>query len=85
MLFLGSFVSALVDVLAIIGIIVVGGFLIFFLGDLVLSVLDPDYKRFGKKEKTEEKFEEVKKLPAATEKVEALSFVPQEKVEEHNE
>ncbi|MBO4412675.1 MAG: hypothetical protein J5779_01520 [Clostridia bacterium] len=85
MLFLGSFVSALVDVLAIIGIIVVGGFLIFFLGDLVLSVLDPDYKRFGKKEKTEEKFEEVKKLPAATEKVEALSFVPQEKVEEQEE
>lgn len=82
MLFLGSFVNALVDVLAIIGIIVVGGFLIFFLGDLVLSVLDPDYKRFGKKEKAEEKVEEVKKLPAATEKVEALGFVPEEKVEE---
>ena len=82
MVFLGSFVSALVDVLAIIGIIIVGGFLIFFLGDLVLSVLDPDYKRFGKKEKTEEKVEEVKKLPAATEKVEALGFVPEEKVEE---
>ena len=51
-----SFVNALVDVLAIIGIILVGGFLIFFLGDLVLSILDPNYKRFGRrsKEKKEE-------------------------------
>ena len=52
MVFLGaSFVNALVDVLAIIGIILVGGFLIFFLGDLVLSILDPNYKRFGRRSK----------------------------------
>lgn len=91
MLFLGSFVNALVDVLAIIGIILVGGFLIFFLGDLVLSVLDPNYTRFGRKnkdkkekqdEKSEEK-EEVKALPEVEQKtVEALPFKAEEKVEE---
>ncbi len=91
MLFLGSFVNALVDVLAIIGIILVGGFLIFFLGDLVLSVLDPNYTRFGRKnkdkkekqdEKSEEK-EEVKALPEVEqETVEALPFKAEEKVEE---
>ena len=88
MLFLGSFVNALVDVLAIIGIILVGGFLIFFLGDLVLSVLDPNYTRFGRKnkekkeEKTEDK-EEVKALPEVQEQpVEALTFKAEEPVEE---
>lgn len=92
MLFLGSFVNALVDVLAIIGIILVGGFLIFFLGDLVLSVLDPNYTRFGRKnkekkeEKTEEKTEdkeEVKALPEVQEQpVEALTFKAEEPVKE---
>lgn len=88
MLFLGSFVNALVDVLAIIGIILVGGFLIFFLGDLVLSVLDPNYTRFGRKnkekkeEKTEDK-EEVKALPAVEEQpVEALTFKAEEPAKE---
>lgn len=86
MLFLGSFVNALVDVLAIIGIILVGGFLIFFLGDLVLSVLDPSYNRFGKKkkeEKSEEK-EEVKALPQAENEktVEVLPYKAVEPVEE---
>ena len=88
MLFLGSFVNALVDVLAIIGIILVGGFLIFFLGDLVLSVLDPNYTRFGRKnkekkeEKTEDK-EEVKALPEVQEQpVEALTFKAEEPVKE---
>lgn len=36
-----DFTAVLLNVLAIIGIIVAGGFLIFFLGDLLLSVLDP--------------------------------------------
>ena len=77
-----SFVNALVDVLAIIGIILVGGFLIFFLGDLVLSILDPNYKRFGRrsKEKKEETKEEVKALPQ--EKQEALTFKAEEPAEE---
>lgn len=86
MLFLGSFVNALVDVLAIIGIILVGGFLIFFLGDLVLSVLDPNYNRFGKKKKAEksEEKEEVKALPQAEEEktVEVLPYKAVEPVEE---
>ena len=88
MIFLGSFVNALVDVLAIIGIILVGGFLIFFLGDLVLSILDPNYKRFGKrKAKEEEKTEklekeEVKAIEPAVEKVEALEFKAEEPVVE---
>ena len=86
MVFLGaSFVNALVDVLAIIGIILVGGFLIFFLGDLVLSILDPNYKRFGrrskeKKEKEVEK-EEVKALPQEKQP-EALTFKAEEPAEE---
>lgn len=86
MIFLGSFVNALVDVLAIIGIILVGGFLIFFLGDLVLSVLDPSYNRFGKKKKEEkvEEKEEVKALPQAENEktVEVLPYKAVEPVEE---
>ena len=85
MLFLGSFVNALVDVLAIIGIILVGGFLIFFIGDLVLSVLDPEYKSISKRLKHEEKTkqkEEVKQIPLAKEKVEALDFAPKAESEE---
>jgi len=34
------FVDVLINVLAIIGIIIAGGFLIFFLGDLVISIVD---------------------------------------------
>ena len=82
--FLGAgFVDAFISVLAIIGIILVGGFLIFFLGDIVLSILDPNYKRFGKrrKEKVEEKAEvkveekeEVKQVETEQEKLEELEF-----------
>ena len=62
MIFLG-FVNAFLQVLAIIGIILVGGFVIFFLGDLVLSVLDPNYVRFGKRKKKDEEDEnETKQL-----------------------
>lgn len=43
-----NWVSAFLGVIAIIGIIMVGGFVIFFLGDIVLSVLDPNYVRFGR-------------------------------------
>ena len=83
MLFLGAFVEALVDVLAIIGIILVGGFLIFFLGDLVLSVLDPSYTRFGKKKnknKDEDK-DKVKEIEDVKE-VEKIEYT--EPVEENN-
>ncbi len=61
MIFLG-FVNAFLQVLAIIGIILVGGFVIFFLGDLVLSVLDPNYVRFGKRKKKEEDENETKQI-----------------------
>ena len=83
MLFLGAFVEALVDVLAIIGIILVGGFLIFFLGDLVLSVLDPSYTRFGKKKnknKDEDK-DKVKEIEDVKE-IEKIEYT--EPVEENN-
>lgn len=54
--FLGAgFGDAFISVLAIIGIILVGGFLIFFLGDLVLSVLDPEYVHFWQRKKNGEK------------------------------
>lgn len=75
-----SFVNALVDVLAIIGIILVGGFLIFFLGDLVLSILDPNYKRFGRRSKDKKEKEEVKELPQ--EKQEVLTFKAEEPAQE---
>ena len=76
MMFLG-FVNAFLQVLAIIGIIVVGGFVIFFLGDIVLSILDPNYVRFGHKRKNAEKSEtkekeEVKQLQAPNEEVKEL-------------
>lgn len=52
-----DFPNALVGVLVIIGIIVVAAFVIFFLGDLLLSVLDPNYVRFGKRTKGKKKEE----------------------------
>lgn len=64
--FLGAgFGDAFISVLAIIGIILVGGFLIFFLGDLVLSVLDPEYVHFWQRKKNGEK---VKDKQASKEK-----------------
>lgn len=39
-----SFIDAFLNVLAILGIIVAGGFLVFFLGDLLLSILEPRHK-----------------------------------------
>ena len=78
MMFLG-FVNAFLQVLAIIGIILVGGFVIFFLGDIVLSILDPNYVRFGHKRKdankseTKEK-EEEKQISAPKEEVKELEY-----------
>lgn len=46
-----DFTGVLLNVLAIIGIIVAGGFLIFFLGDLLLSVLDPSSSALKDKNK----------------------------------
>ena len=66
-----DFGSALVNVLAIIAIIIAGGFIIFFLGDLLLSILDPktEEKRKAKEERPEvlreeKKVEEPKFVPA---------------------
>ncbi|MDD4816221.1 MAG: hypothetical protein PHQ62_03725 [Clostridia bacterium] len=39
-----SFIDAFLNVLAIIGIIIAGGFVVFFLGDLLLSILEPRHK-----------------------------------------
>ncbi len=74
MVFLG-FVDAFLQVLAIIGIIVVGGFVIFFLGDIVLSVLDPNYVRFGHRKKDKEKQDEkTKELEDSKEQTKELEF-----------
>ena len=73
MVFLG-FVDAFLQVLAIIGIIIVGGFVIFFLGDIVLSVLDPNYVRFGQRRKKEEKEEDVKQIEHIKEQPKELEF-----------
>jgi hypothetical protein len=79
MALLGSFADAFLQVLAIIGIILVGGFVIFFLGDLVLSILDPNYVRFSGKRKVQitkenKKEEEIKQIEAPHEKTEELDF-----------
>ena len=73
MVFLG-FVDAFLQVLAIIGIIIVGGFVIFFLGDIVLSVLDPNYVRFGQRRKKEEREEDVKQIENRKEPPRELEF-----------
>ncbi len=73
MVFLG-FVDAFLQVLAIIGIIIVGGFVIFFLGDIVLSILDPNYVRFGQRRKKEEKEEDVKQIEHTKEQPKELEF-----------
>lgn len=53
-----TFIDAFLNVLAIIGIIVAGGFLVFFLGDLLLSILEPRRKEQKEEEKAEENSEE---------------------------
>ena len=54
-----TFIEVLLNVLAIIGIVFVGGFIIYLIGGVVLSILEAK----NKKEKEEEKFEE---QPAVT-------------------
>lgn len=92
--FLGAgFGDAFISVLAIIGIILVGGFLIFFLGDLVLSVLDPEYVHFwqrkknGVKEKAKEETkepqqDETKELEFKFDEADKDAFAKEEKVPE---
>lgn len=92
--FLGAgFGDAFISVLAIIGIILVGGFLIFFLGDLVLSVLDPEYVHFwqrkknGVKEKAKEETKEpqqeaAKELEFKFDEADKDSFAKEEEVQE---
>ena len=53
-----NLVESLLDVLALIGIILTGGFLVFFLGDLLLSVLDPSYGSIFKRRKKQQQEEE---------------------------
>ena len=57
-----NLIESLLDVLALIGIILTGGFLVFFLGDLLLSVLDPSYSSiFKRKKKNAEQAKEKEK------------------------
>lgn len=65
-----DFVSALLGVIAIIGIIAIGGFVVFFLVDLALSVLDPNYIRFGQGKKKDTQIEKMEKLEIKNEKKE---------------
>ena len=59
-----SLFEVLVNILAIICIIAVGGFLVFFLGELVLSILDPNRKavKESKNEKEESSQQERRKI-----------------------
>ena len=57
MLLANVLVEGLLQVLALIGIILTAGFLIFFIGDLLLAVLDPKYESIlkrGKKKKSKQ-------------------------------
>ncbi len=72
-------VNAFLGVIAIIGIIVVGGFVIFFLGDLVLSILDPNYVRFGKGYKKGENSsdkEDIKVLDGPKQETKEIEYKP---------
>lgn len=87
-----NLVESLLDVLALIGIILTGGFLVFFLGDLLLSVLDPSYGSIFKRRKKQqqeddkpvvkeaepEKAAEPVVLPAKTEEPVAVNDVEEE-------
>ncbi len=86
-----NLVESLLDVLALIGIILTGGFLVFFLGDLLLSVLDPSYGSIFKRRKKQQEEEKpvVKEaepqkaaepvvLPAKTEEPVAVNDVEEE-------
>ena len=70
-----DFGSVLLNVLAIIGIIVAGGFLIFFLGDLLLSILDPENCALKVKKK-EEKVEQTENT--------YLPYQEQQKIQEND-
>lgn len=72
-----DFGSALVNVLAIIAIIIAGGFIIFFLGDLLLSILDPKTEEKRKSKTVKEERPEVLK---EEQKVEETKFVPVKEV-----
>lgn len=78
-----NFGEVLINVLAIIGIIVAGGFLIFFLGDLLLSVLDPANSALkGKKDSYPQQTyfpEHTKEQLQQPEKTEALPYNTQQK------
>ena len=87
-----DFGSALVNVLAIIAIIIAGGFIIFFLGDLLLSILDPKTEekkniKAGQKEnrpevlREEQKVEETKFVPVTEIKEKEKEVVKQEEEE----
>lgn len=87
-----NFGEVLLNVLAIIGIIVAGGFLIFFLGDLLISVLDPEnsalrkksknkdveVKEEDEKEKIKQTIREYEKEKLEMTKREALTYAPVE-------
>ena len=78
-----DFGSALVNVLAIIAIIIAGGFIIFFLGDLLLSILDP--KTEEKKNNVSGKKESRPEVLREEQKVEETKFVPITEVKDKQE
>ena len=67
-----NFGEVLLNVLAIIGIIVAGGFLIFFLGDLLLSILDPENSAL-RKNKNKNRQQEQERIE---QKQEVLTYAP---------
>ena len=87
-----NLVESLLDVLALIGIILTGGFLVFFLGDLLLSVLDPSYGSIFKRRKKQQQEEEtpvvkeaeptpvVEQTPATTVESVAANDVEEDKI-----
>ena len=65
--------TIILNVVIVLGIIIAGGFLIFFLGDLLISIIDP---------KGEEERVKMKRKASSKKFVEKLAKLPEEDVEE---
>ncbi len=78
--------GVLLNVLAIIGIIIAGGFLIFFLGDLLLSILDPKNNSLNDKEKQQgyDQYNQPQRLQEPT-KPQELTYIPTQPIYEQTQ
>ena len=73
-----SFFDVFLNVLAVLGIIALGAFIIVFLSDLLISIIDNSNGIFFKRKKSkEEDYSRPKMLPEPEEKVEQITYTEQ--------